>query len=378
MSLYFDHAATTEPAASVVRCITEALTIDYANPSSLHRAGLHVERKIEEVRTRIAKELSCTSEEVIFTSGGTEANQLALSGTLKPGDRVLVSPLEHSSITKALEQWAQLGVTVEKIPVDPYGVVSLEALENLLESPCRLLSVQQVNNEIGTFQPLIAIGQLLKRKAKDALFHVDGIQAFGKYPVPLNEAQIDLYAMSAHKINGAKGSGALFIRKGTVVRPMQPGGGQERGLRGGTQNVPGILGFGEALRLWQEHRGEWQAHARTLRDSVQKEIEAVEGAKVLSPATGSDFILNIAFTDCKAEVLLHMLEQKGIYVSSGSACGKGKTSPVLEAIGVGCDYLEGPIRMSFSYTNRLEDAKVLCDELKGGLNMIRMIKRNKR
>ncbi len=378
MSLYFDHTATTEPASSVVACMLETLTTDFGNPSSLHRAGLRAERKIEQTRGRIAKELGCSDDEVIFTSGGTEASQLAIAGTVRPGDRILTTAVEHSCVHAAFRQMEELGAVLEFLPVEPDGTVSLEALQHALAHPVRLLSVQHVNNEVGTVQPIEAIGTMLKQVHSDALFHVDGVQAFGKFSVPLQAAKVDLYAMSAHKINGPKGIGALYARKGVYLKPLLPGGGQEKGRRGGTQNVPGIVGFGEALKLWQENREAWQYHAQELRAFVIERLSAIEDHQILSPEAGSPYILTIGFTDIKAEVMIHMLEQQEIYVSSGSACGKGKVSHVLQAMGVKNEFVDGAIRLSFSHRNTKEDAAFLCDEMIKSVAMIRQIKRKRR
>lgn len=376
---YFDHTATTRPLPSVVAAILEALETSYANPSSLHRAGMFVEKKIEAARAEVARALAAKPAEIVFTGGGTEANALALFGTLKTGDRVLTSAVEHSSVRGALEFLSQRGVIVETIPVDEKGRIRLDALEEAMRTPYRLLSVMQVNNEVGTIQPLEEIGRLRDATNPSALFHADGIQGFGKFPAPVQKAGVDLYSMSAHKINGPKGVGALYVREGTSLQPMVPGGGQEKGRRSGTENVPGILGFAEAVRQWEQHRNTWTAHAAALQARVRACVAALDGARILTPsAEASPFLLAAAFSDCKAEALLHMLEQHEMYVSSGSACSKGKASPVLTAMGVSDAYRGGAIRISFGATNTIEDADRLCEQLKADLSAMRKILRGKR
>lgn len=377
-SLYFDHAATTRPHASVVASVLEALEENFANPSSLHRAGLRAERKVEEARVILATYLSCTPDELIFTSGGTESNYLALAGILKPGDRVLTTPLEHSSIRVTLEALQERGVRSEELPLAADGAVDLAALEQTLAEPVRLLSIQQVNNETGHVQPLAEIGRMAKRIRPDILLHSDGIQGFGKLEALLPGAMVDLYSMSAHKIGGPKGSGALFVRKGTPFVPVVTGGGQEGGRRGGTQNVPGIAGFARALLEWEEHRNEWTAHAIRLRSLFLEQMADVEGMQLQSPASAPPFVLSIGFLDCRGEVLLHMLEQKGISVSTGSACAKGAVSRVLKNLGISDAFATGTLRISFGPDNTEEAVEILVRELKAGLSMMRTILRSKR
>lgn len=375
---YFDHTATTRPLPSVVAAILEALETSYANPSSLHRAGMLVEKKIEAARAEVARALSAKPAEIVFTGGGTEANALALFGTLKPGDRVLTSAVEHSSVRGALEHLSRQGIALETIPVDEGGRIRLDALEEAMRLPYRVVSVMQVNNEVGTIQPLEEIGRLRNATSPEALFHADGIQGFGKFSTPVQKAGVDLYSMSAHKINGPKGIGALYVREGTPLVPMVPGGGQEKGRRSGTENVPGILGFAEAVRQWEQHRDVWTVHATALQAQVRECVSSLDGARAITPPTdASPFLLTAAFSDCKAEALLHMLEQHEIYVSSGSACSKGKASPVLTAMGVPDAFSGGAIRISFGATNTTEDADRLCRYLEADLSAMRKILRGK-
>ncbi len=376
-SLYFDHAATTRPHASVVAAMLETLEENFANPSSLHRAGLRAERLVEAARSTLAGALSCTEEELIFTSGGTEANYLALAGTVKSGDHVLTTPLEHSSIRATLDALEARGVTCSELLLEEDGTVDLEALDRALEKPVRLVSVQQVNNETGIIQPLEEIARRVKRKDAGILLHSDGIQGFGKFPGVLSRIPLDLYSVSGHKIGGPKGIGALYIRRNTPFYPPVTGGGQEGGRRGGTQNVPGIAGFAQAVREWEQQRTKWTEHAIALRRRFLEGMAAVEEISVQSPPEASPFILSMGFADCKGEVLLHMLEQQEISVSTGSACAKGAVSRVLTRLEIPNRYAQGTLRISFGAENTLEDVDFLVHELQAGIALMRTMTRRK-
>lgn len=377
-SLYFDHAATTRPHASVVASVLETLEENYANPSSLHRAGLRAERTVEEARHGIAAALFCEEEELVFTSGGTEANYLALAGVLKPGDRVLTTPLEHASIRVALESLSDAGIIFEQIPVTAGGHVDEKELELRLQSPVRLVSLQQVNNETGVIQDLEALVRRIHRVDRNILVHSDGIQGFGKFVSPLRKIPLDLYSVSAHKIGGLKGTGALYIRKNTPFRPVIKGGGQEGGRRGGTQNVPGIAAFGRAVREWEEHREEWTTHVLRLRKRLLEGLAAIPDTRVHSEPGGSPFVLSVGFKDCRGEVLLHMLEQKGLSVSTGSACAKGAVSRVLQELKIDENYAQGTVRISLGHDNTEASVDLLVLELAAGAAMIRKMTRRKR
>lgn len=376
--LYFDSAATSRPAPEVIEAMLVVLENEYGNPSSLHRKGLRAEKIMEDARGTVASSLGVRDDEIYFTSGGTEANTLALLGTLRPGMRVVTSPVEHKSVLTVLDELKQQGVQVDYFPVDGGGRVRDDSIAEMLASPVDLVTVQQVNNETGALQPIEAIGQALKKAHPKALFHVDGIQGFGKFDSMIQKAQIDLYSMSGHKIYGPKGVGALYVRKGVTLKPVQAGGGQERGLRGGTQNLPGIAGFGAAVKLWEAHRDEWKAQAKENQALVRKAIASWDDTVVISSEEGSPYILMVGLKDCKAEVLLHSVEQQGISISTGSACSKGAMSHVLKACGVDPAYAAGAIRVSFSQWIHAEEVDTLLKALKEHAEMIRTITRGRK
>lgn len=375
-SLYFDHAATTRPHASVVACVLETLEDNFANPSSLHRQGLFAERLVEEARVTLAEALFCDEDEIVFTSGGTEANFLALAGTLRTGDTVLTTPLEHASIRVALDYLRETGVSYQELALLPDGTVDPAALEEALTPDVRLVSLQHVNNETGLIQPLEKLARIVKKKDPTVLLHSDGIQAFGKFASPIRAAQLDLYSVSGHKIGGMKGTGALYIRRNTRFTPVMAGGGQEGGRRGGTQNVPGIAGFACAVREWNKNQDAWTAHSRTLRAAFWEKLQRMEGVRVQSPDDGSPFILSVGFSDTRGEVLLHMLEQKGISVSTGSACSKGTASRVLQKLGYSDKTGQGTVRISFGPENTMEDVNALAEAVSDGVAFIRKMTRS--
>lgn len=373
---YFDSAATTKPARTVIDAMVHTMEVEYGNPSSLHRKGLRAEQILDDARRGIARELDAREEEILFTSGGTEANTLAIVGSLKEGMRVLTTPVEHKSVLKALESVQD--ITLEYFDVDAGGRVDMQSVEKLLETPVDFVSVQQMNNETGAIQPIEEIGTLLKKKHPKAIFHVDGIQGFCKFESPVQKAQVDLYSMSGHKIYGPKGIGALFVRKKTPLQPMQSGGGQERGLRGGTQNVPGIAGMGAAVDLWQKNRTAWAEHAYALKNKVIETVNRWEDVQIITQEPSSPYILMLGMKDCKAEVMLHSLEQRGISISTGSACSKGAMSHVLEATKIPQEYASGALRISFSHEVDADDTQVLLQAMQENMDMIRKITKGRK
>lgn len=357
MRAYLDHSATTPPDPRVVEAMVEVMEGDqFGNPSSLHALGLEAERRVEEARRQVARLVEAAPEEITFTSGGTEANNLAVLGGARAlarrGRHVLVSAVEHPSVREAARRLADEGFEVEEIPVDREGRVLPEVLAERVRPDTVLVSVMRVNNEVGTLQPVEDLIRVVKERRPEALFHVDAVQAVGLTRVTPRAWGCDLLTVSAHKIHGPKGVGALWVRPGVHLIPLVWGGGQERDLRPGTENVPGIVGFGRAAELALAWRDEAE-RVRALRRRLEEEIlRRVPGARRLGPEDdhAAPHILNLAFEGIRGEVLVHALEAEGVYVSTGSACSSRRqaTSHVLVALGEPERWREGAIRLSLS------------------------------
>lgn len=393
MQVYLDNSATTrqydEVTAEMVRMMEEV----YGNPSSLHRMGMAAEAAVKNARRKLSAALGAAEEELIFTGGGTEADNMALFGAAlarrRRGRRILTTKIEHPAVLSACARLEQNGFQVEQIGVDGKGSVDLAELFQRLDDDVILVSVMWVNNELGTVAPIEEIGKQVRAKG-DILFHSDGIQAVGKLPVRLDRLPVDLFTVSGHKIHGPKGIGALYIRKGLHIEPYLLGGGQERGLRSGTENTPGIAGFGvaaERLARTMEERLRRMTRARTrLLEGILAEISDV---KVNSPipvyehkdaagAVSSPAILNVSFPGCRGEVLLHALEQQDIFVSTGAACSsKKKGSHVLAAAGLAPEDMESAIRFSFSEFNTEEEMDHVLSVLKKAVTDMRRLKERK-
>ena len=354
--IYLDNAATTAPDPAVVQAVLRALTEEYGNPSSLHRRGLGAERLVTGAREIVARTLGVSPEEIVFTSGGTESNALALRGIASrfPGRHLVTTAIEHSSVLTPLRRLAADGYELTVLPVDPAGRVTSEQVAEALRPDTVLVSVMAVNNEIGTIQPLSAIGALLRRHSaggRAVVFHVDAVQAWGKIALSPREWSVDLMSLSAHKVHGPKGIGALYIRRGLDVTPLLGGGEQERGVRPGTENVPGIVGLGEAARLILDAGDGAADRMRALRDRLRAGVGGIGDVTVNTPEDGAaPHILNVSFAGVRGETLLHRLEMDGIYTSTGSACHAHDPTPshVLLAIGLTPELAGSSLRFSLS------------------------------
>ncbi|MBL0388174.1 cysteine desulfurase [Tumebacillus sp. ITR2] len=356
--IYLDNSATTQPYSDVIEAMVEMLQTHYGNPSSLHRKGLQAEKEIDKARERIAKALGGVKKtELLFTSGGTEANNLALFGAAQKyqtrGKHIITTQVEHACVFEAAEELQNRGYDVTFLPVDENGVVRVEDVKRAWRDDTILVSVMYVNNETGAIQPIEKIGAFLKDKRK-TLFHVDAVQAFGKFPLKIKESGIDLLTISSHKIHGPKGVGALYIRDGVHLAPLFYGGGQERNIRSGTENVPGIVGFGAAAQRSALEMKEASVKMAGLRDKLisglQGSIERIRINTPTTPGLAAPHIVNASFPGVRGEVLVHALETEGVYVSTGSACSsKDKIySRVLKVTGLPEPELEGAIRFSLS------------------------------
>ena len=353
MNVYLDNSATTKPSTAVAAAALQWMESGWYNPSALYRPALEIQKQIDRTREICLKAAGAVGQRVIFTSGGTEADNLALLGHLKtrrvPG-KVLISSVEHPAVSACAEEIRHMGFETESIPAGKNGTVELSALEKLLDERTVLISVMQVNNETGACEPLPEIVKLRDRKAPGAAIHVDGVQGFLRVSLEFNRLGIQSYALSGHKIHGLKGTGALILRNDHPVRPVQYGGGQEGNLRSGTENTFGILALGEAVSSWDsEANTRMRMLKNRLWSGLKKKIPtAVVNGPEESPETCAPHILNVAMTPVRSQTMLFALEGDGIYVSAGSACAsrKQKISPVLKAMGVSTEQADCSLRFS--------------------------------
>lgn len=380
--IYLDNCATTKPRKEVIDAMVEALTNDFGNPSSLHRLGLLTEKKVKEAREIVANFLKIDSKELFFTSGGTESNNIAVQSIArkfsKKGKHIITTSIEHPSILNVYKYLEGEGYSVTYLDVDQSGYIDLEMLTNAIKEDTILVSIIHVNNEIGSLQDIKGIKDIINKSVSKPILHVDGIQSFGKVDFSLKALDVDTYSFSGHKIYGPKGVGGLYINKRLKLNPIVFGGNQESGLRSGTENVPGIIGLGEAVRIMSKNFEAESKHAFELKkymaDGILKNIDDVKINTSLDN-TSSPYILSVTFRRTRGEVLLHYLEEKDIYVSTSSACSsRGTTkSHVLRAINMCDDDIEGTIRFCFSYEITKEDIDYTIEQLKLAVEDIRSI-----
>ncbi|MGF7059184.1 cysteine desulfurase family protein [Brassicibacter mesophilus] len=382
MKVYLDNSSTTRPRDEVIDEINHMLKVDFGNPSSLHRMGLEAEKRIEGSRTIIADYLGVRKDEVFFSSGGTESNNVAIQGLVnkysKRGKHIITSKIEHSSVLNTVKQYEDRGYRVTYLDVDEHGIIDLEQLRQSIDNETILVSVMFVNNEIGTIQPIEEIRKIISKRNKDIKLHVDGIQAFGKIDMDIKKLGIDVFTFSSHKIHGPKGVGGIYVRKDIMLAPIIFGGNQEKGLRSGTENVPGIVGLGKAVEIINENHVSEKKNILDIKkyfaDKVMENIEDIIINSFLDDRC-APHILNISFLGVRGEVLLHYLEDEGIFVSTASACSshsKGK-SHVLASIGLSDREIEGAIRFSFAYSNSRDEIEYVVDRLKKSVFEIRKI-----
>jgi len=353
MNAYLDNSATTKPSAAVAAAVLQQMESGWFNPSALYKPALEIQKQIDRVREICLKAAGADGQRIIFTSGGTEADNLALLGHLKtrraPG-KALISSVDHPAVAACAEEIRHMGFETENIPAGKDGTVDLAALEKLLDGQTLMISVMQVNNETGACELLTEIVKLRDRKAPGAAIHVDGVQGFLRMPADFNRLGIQSYALSGHKIHGLKGTGALILRKDHQIRPIQYGGGQEGNLRSGTENTFGILALGEAVRTWDPEANERMRMLKNrLRSGLKERIPtAVVNGPEESQETCAPHILNVAMMPVRSQTMLFALEGDGIYVSAGSACAsrKQKISPVLKAMGVSTEQADCSLRFS--------------------------------
>ena len=371
---YFDNSATTRPCAEAIDAAAKATAEIWGNPSSLHRHGLAAEELLELSRERTAKRLFCSPEEIFFTSGGTESNNTALFGAArrlkKQGGKIVSTVIEHPSVYETLGALEKEGFEVVRLGVDGEGKISEDELFNAVDEKTVLVSIMAVNNETGAVQPVQAAKRAVTRAHSPALIHCDAVQAFGKMPLKPSALGVDLMSISAHKIHGIKGAGALYIKKGVKIAPLVYGGEQEGKLRPGTQAMPAIAAFGAAAKALPPVEEELR-QATELRDCMLSIFSGIPEIVVNSPADALPFITNISVLGRRSEPMLSFLSERGVYVSSGSACSKGKRSRVLSEMGLSAERLESPLRISFSRFTTKEEIDLLADALRQGIAKIR-------
>ena len=377
MEAYFDNSATTAPCIEAIRAVNEALTDCWGNPSSLHRTGNKAKELLDLSRESIAKRLSCDPSEIFFTSGGTESNNLAVMGAAyqmrRFGKRIVSTSVEHPSIDETLNKLEAEGFEVIKLRVDNFGRVNERELYAAVNSNTILITMMLVNNEVGTIMPVEAAKRAATAARSPALIHCDAVQAFGKMPTKPAAMGVDLMTISSHKIHGPKGVGALYIRKGVKIKPRTFGGSQEMKIRPGTEAMPAIAGFGAAARALPDPKRELE-HITMLRDYMVSKLTEIDDVIINSPPDALPFVPNVSVLAIKSEPMLNFLAERGICVSSGSACSKGKKSHVLTQMNLDRRRLDSPLRISFSRFTTVSEIDALVLGIREGKKTIRAIK----
>ena len=359
MEVYFDNSATTRVYPEVAQIMLKVMTEDYGNPSSLHMMGVKAENYIKETSYEISKILKCREDEIIYTSCGTESNNLAITGTAlakkRKGKHIITTSIEHASVRSVMEFLEKEGFEITYIDPDNTGKIKASDVADAVREDTILVSCMMINNEIGAIQPVEEISKAVLKKNKDVIFHVDATQSFGKIPMIPSKIGAQLISVSGHKIHGPKGSGFLYVKKGTLLRPILYGGGQQRNMRSGTENVPAIAGLGVAVKMSFDDFDKKTEYIRTIKDSFIEKVTSLPD--VASYSGDAPHIANISFMGVRAEVMLHALEDRGIYVSSGSACSSNKktVSRTLQSIGLSDEAMESNIRFSFGEDNTIEE-----------------------
>lgn len=384
MEVYLDNSATTRCSQKVCDLMVKILREDYGNPSSMHLKGVEAERYMKEAAARIAATMKVSQREIFFTSGGTESNNWALIGTAlanqRRGKHLVISQVEHPAVSAPAAWLEEQGFEVTALPADHQGKISLEALKKAVRPDTILVSVMYVNNEIGAVEPVEEMGRWLKKEHPDIVFHVDAIQAYGKYRIYPEKTGIDLLSASGHKLHGPKGAGFLYISKKVKISPIIWGGGQQGGMRSGTDNVPGAAGLGLAAQEAYENLEEKREYLYQLKEKLTEGLKELDQVVLHGPEgrQGAPHIVSASFLGVRSEVLLHALEDKKIYVSAGSACSthKKSKSPTLTAIEADARERESAVRFSFSTENTAEEIAYTLSALKELLPVLRRYTRS--
>lgn len=378
--IYFDNGATTRALPQVREIMDEVLEKEYGNPSSMHMKGFDAEKYVNHAKEIIAKSLKVDPKEIYFTSGGTEANNLALIGTAFANKRerkhIITSCIEHASVYNPLSFLEDEGFEVTYLPVDEHGIVDLEVLKKALRKDTLMVSIMCVNNEIGAIEPVEEIGKIVKSFDPKILFHTDCIQAYGKLNCYPKKWKADMISVSGHKIHGPKGIGFIYIKNGTKIKPIIWGGNQQKGMRSGTENVPGIAGLSLAAKTIYDNLDKKVEKMRRLKQHFIEGVEKIENTTIhgLYDETSAPHIISVGIAGIRSEVLLHALEDKGIYVSSGSACASNhpQISGVLKGIGARQEFLDATLRFSMSEFTTMEEIDYTLDAL---YNIVPMLRR---
>ena len=366
--VYFDNASTTRVDEYIADLARDIMLNRYGNPSSLHAKGLEAQRETEQAAAGILKALGAGGGRVIFTSGGTEANNLALFGTVQAkkrlGNRIVTTEIEHPSVLAATKELERQGFEMTLIPCGADGRFDMEKLANACDEKTILVSMMLVNNETGAVQPVEKASAEIRRRSPNAAIHTDAIQAFGKIPLSPKKLGVDMISVSGHKIHAPKGVGALWLAKGVRVMPMLFGGGQQEALRPGTENVPLFAALGAAAKTSVGELSENSGKVLKARETLLKELLAMEGISLNSPGEDcSPYILNISADGLKSETVINFMAERGVYISGGSACSKGKNSYVLKAMGLSDRRINCALRISLSKYSTEEDARYFCEVL---------------
>ena len=385
MEVYLDNSATTRAYDSVRDIVAKTMCEDYGNPSSMHKKGVEAEKYVRGARETLARLMKVQEKEIFFTSGGTESDNLALIGGARAnhraGKHLITTAIEHPAILNTMKYLEEEeGYRVTYLPVDMYGRVRLDALKEALCPETILVSIMYVNNEIGSVQPIAEAAGIVKSYNRNILFHVDAVQGFGKYRTYPKKMGIDMFSVSGHKIHGPKGIGFLYINERAKVRPIIFGGEQQKNMRSGTENVPGIAGIAQAAKEIYTGLDEKVAHMRWLKQKFIEGVSQIEHIKVhgLTDETSAPHIISVGIAGIRSEVLLHTLESKGIYVSSGSACSSNhpSVSGVLRGIGTGKEYLDSTVRFSMSEFTTEEEIDYTLQTLYNCVPMLRKYTRH--
>lgn len=382
--IYLDNCATTKPRKEVIDFLIDSYERDFGNPSSLHSFGLEMEEKISKSRDIISKFLNINPKEFYFTSGGTESNNIFIKGVLdnsKLNQKIITTKLEHSAVLEVMKKYEDLGFEVIYLDSDEYGIVDLDELKATMDENVALVSIMHVNNEIGYINDIKKACSIVKEINKNTLFHSDGVQGFGKIPVDLKDLGVDAYSISGHKIHSVKGVGGLYIKKGVNLNPLIQGGGQESGIRSGTENANGIFALSKAVEILMENFEVEDKKKGILKNKVVEYLkDNIEDFVINTPLDKSpNSILNVSFLNTRGEVILHYLEQDDIYISTTSACSSNKkTKTNLEKLNKDSNICDGSIRICFSYENTKEDIDFFLEKLNLAVEDIRKITMRKR
>lgn len=375
--IYLDNSATTVVCIEAAKKVVEIMTEKYGNPSSLHLKGLEAEHELEAARREAAKLLAADSGEIYFTSGGTESNNTAIFGAVRAlkrkGNRIVTTAIEHSSVMETMAQLEKNGFEVIYLKPDSSGRVRIDSLKESVNESTILVSIMAVNNETGAIQPIESVRKIIDKASSPALFHVDAVQGFGKMLIKPGKLGIDLLSASSHKIHGPKGAGILYIRRGARIIPLHYGGEQEKKIRPGTEALPAICGMGEAIKALPDIKAE-ECFVRELNEYLRSRLKELDNVQINSDDKCCPYIINFSVVGIRSETMLHYLEERGIYLSSGSACAKGKKSYVLSSMGLSSERADSALRVSFSRYNSRDEIDILVKELTNANNTLARIK----